>query len=114
MCRLPLHDVVEDLTWVGNPNSKFLDVPPLRFALHQDVLGTDDVAEIVEFLVGRNPELISSPDQDGSLPLNLDCRRGAPFAIVQSLANLYKVAVKSVTPQGDLPLFLACECTKRL
>jgi hypothetical protein len=31
-------------------------------------LGTDDVMEILEYLVSRNPELLSSRDQDGSLP----------------------------------------------
>jgi ankyrin repeat protein len=64
---------------------------------------------ILEYLVDQNPELLSSRDQDGSLPLHVACRRGASFAIVQSLVNLYKASVKSVTPQGDLPLFLACE-----
>jgi ankyrin repeat protein len=105
--RLPLHDLLEDLTWIGNPNSS--DVPPLLEALHRNVLGTDDVVEIREYLVDRNPELISSRDQDGSLPLHVACRRGASFAIVQSLVNHCKASVKSVTPQGDLALFLACE-----
>jgi ankyrin repeat protein len=103
--RLPLHKLLEDLTWIGNPNN----VPPLHEALYRDMLGTDDVVEIIEFLVDRNPELLSSLDQDGSLPLHVSCRRGAAFSIVQSLVNLYKASVKSVTPQGDLPLFLACE-----
>jgi ankyrin repeat protein len=102
--RLPLHELLEDLTWITNPN-----VPPLRAALHQNVLGMNDVVEILEYLVGQNPELLSSRDQDGSLPLHVACRRGASFTIVQSLVNLYKSSVKSVTPQGDLPLFLACE-----
>jgi ankyrin repeat protein len=73
------------------------------------VLGTDDVVEILEYLVDQNPALLCSRDQDGSLPLHQACRRGAPFAIVQSLVDLNKASVKSVTPQGDLPLFLACE-----
>jgi ankyrin repeat protein len=105
--RLPLHELVEDLTWVGNPDSS--GVPPLRFALHRNVLGTDDVVEMVEYLDGRNPKLLSSRDQDGSLLIHVACRRGASFPIVESLANLYKASVKSVTSQGDLPLFLACE-----
>jgi ankyrin repeat protein len=105
--RLPLHELVEDLTWIANPNSR--DEPPLRFALHQNVLGLDDVVEILDFLVCRNPTLLSSRDQDGSLTLHVACRRGASFTIVQSLVNHYKASVKSVTPQGDLPLFLACE-----
>jgi hypothetical protein len=47
--------------------------------------------------------LLCSRDQDGPLPIHV------AFTIVQSRVNLYKVSVKSVTPQGDLPLFLACE-----
>jgi ankyrin repeat protein len=105
--RLPLHGLVEDLTWIGSPYS--IGAPPIREALHRNVLGTDDVVEIVEYLVGQNPALLSSRDQDGSLPLHVACRHGASFSIVQSLVNLYKASVKSVTPQGDLPLLLACE-----
>jgi ankyrin repeat protein len=73
------------------------------------VLGTDDVVEILEYLVDQHSEMLRSRDQDGSLPLHVACRRGASFLIVQSLVNRYKASVKSVTPQGDLPLFLACE-----
>jgi ankyrin repeat protein len=105
--RLPLHELVEDLTWIGNPYSS--DAPPILAALNRNVLGKEDVIEILEYLVGRNPELLSSRDQDGSLPLHVACRRGASFTIVQSLVNLYKASVKSLTPQGHLPLFLACE-----
>jgi ankyrin repeat protein len=106
--RLPLHELLEDLTWIVTPGVK--DVPPpLRAALDENVLVTDDVVEILEYLVGRNPELSSSRDQDGALPLHVACRRGASFTIVQSLVNHYKASVKSVTSQGDLPLFLACE-----
>jgi ankyrin repeat protein len=76
------------------------------------VLGTDDVVEIIEYLVGQNPALLSSHDQEGSLPLHVACRRGAAFTIIQSLVDLYKASVKSVTPGGDLPLFLACEMSE--
>jgi ankyrin repeat protein len=108
--RLPLHQLMEDLTWIGDPKSR--DASPLRKALHRNVLGTDDVVEIVEYLVDRDHTLLSSRDDDGSLPLHLACRRGASFAIVQSLVNHYQASVKSVTPQGDLPLFLACDIPK--
>jgi ankyrin repeat protein len=107
--RLPLHELLEDLTWIGNPQSTSVDVPPLHAALNNDVLGTGDVVEILEYLVGRNPASLSSCEQDGSLPLHVACSRGASFAIVQSLVNLYIASIKSVTPQGDLALFLACE-----
>jgi ankyrin repeat protein len=108
--RLPLHELLKDLTWIGDPNSS--DAPPLRSALHRNVLGTEDVVEIVEYLVERNHELISSRDQDGSLPLHVACRRCASFAIVQSLVDHYPASVKRETPEGDLPLFLACETPK--
>jgi hypothetical protein len=62
----PLHELLEDLTWIGNPISVPSDVPPLRAALGRNVLGVDDVVEIIEFLVERNPALVSSRDQDGS------------------------------------------------
>jgi ankyrin repeat protein len=105
--RLPLHELLKDLTWTGDPNSS--DVPPLRTALHKNVLGTNDVVEILEYLVDQNSDSLASCEQDGSLPLHVACRRGASFTVVQSLVNLYKVSVKSVTSEGDLPLFLACE-----
>jgi ankyrin repeat protein len=106
--RLPLHELLQDLTWIGNPYGSDGD-PPLREALDRDVLGTDDVVEILEYLVGRNPELLIARDQDGSLSLHVACRLGAPFPIVQSMVNLYEASVKCVTSEGDLPLFLACE-----
>jgi ankyrin repeat protein len=106
--RIPLHELVEDLTGIsGDPHCR--DVPPLSTAIDENLLGTDDVVEILEYLVDENPELLTSRDQDGSLPLHVACRCGAPFAIIQSLVNRYKASVKSVTAQGDLPLFLACE-----
>jgi ankyrin repeat protein len=53
--------------------------------------------------------LLRSRDQDGLLPLHVACRRGASFRIIQSLVDLYEASVKSLTHQGDLPLFLACD-----
>jgi ankyrin repeat protein len=103
--RLPLHELLEDVTWIGDP----ISAPPLRCALHRNVLCTDDIVEIVEYLVDRDPALLRSRDQDGSLPVHVACRRGVSFNIVQSLVNHDKASVKSATPQGDLPLFLACD-----
>jgi ankyrin repeat protein len=80
-----------------------------HYAIDENVLGTDDVAEILEYVVYRNPASLSACDRDGALPLHVACRRGASVSVVQSLLNLYKASVKSVTSQGDLPLFLACE-----
>jgi ankyrin repeat protein len=105
--RLPLHELLEDITWIGDPNSS--SAPPLRWVLHRKLFGTDDVVEILEYLAGRNPELLSSRDRDGSLPLHVACCRGVSFNIVQSLVEHHQASVKSVTPQRDLPLFLACE-----
>jgi ankyrin repeat protein len=108
--RLPLHELVEDLTWIGDPTIN--DAPPLREALDDNVLGTDDVVEILEYVVDQNPDSLASCDPDGALPLHLACRRGASFPIVQSLVNFNKASVKSVTCQGDLPIFLACEMSE--
>jgi ankyrin repeat protein len=105
--RLPLHKLLKDLTWIGDPYSS--DAPPLCTALYQNVLGADDIVAILEYLVDRNPAMLSSRDQDGSLLLHVACRRGVSFAVIQFLVNRYGASVKSVTPQGDLSLFLACE-----
>jgi hypothetical protein len=71
---------VEDLTWIGNPNGS--DGPPLRTALDENVLETDDIVDIVDFQIDRNPALLtSSRDQDGTLPLHVACSRGASFTI---------------------------------
>jgi hypothetical protein len=86
--RLPLHALLEDHIYSS-------DVPHLRAALHLNVLGTDDVVEIIEFLVERNPALLSSRDQDDSLPLRVTCR-GVSFTVVQSLVNCNKASIKSV------------------
>jgi ankyrin repeat protein len=107
MRPLPLHELLKDLTWIPNPNS---DIPHiLRFALARNVLGTDDVVDILDYLVGQNPAWLCSRDQDGSLPVHVASHCGVSFNIVQSLVNHDKASVKSVTSGGDLPLFLACE-----
>jgi hypothetical protein len=105
--RLPLHELLKDLTWNGISNSS--DDPPLRSAFHLNVLGTDDVVEIIEYLVDRDPTWLTSRDEEASLPIHVACRLGVSFTIVQSLVNHYKASVKSVTPGGDMPLFLACD-----
>jgi ankyrin repeat protein len=45
--RHPLHELLEYLSCIGNPDSTSSEVPPLSAALDQDVLGTDDVVEIL-------------------------------------------------------------------
>jgi ankyrin repeat protein len=85
--RLPLHTLLEDLTWIGDPYSS--DVPPLRFAIHENVLGTDDVVEILESLVGQNAAMLTSRDQDGSLPLHV-----VVVALVSLLFNLWRISTK--------------------
>jgi hypothetical protein len=71
--RLPLRELLEDLTWISDPKSS--DVPPLLHALHRNILGKDYDLEILEYLVGKSLALISSRDQEGSLPLHIACRR---------------------------------------
>jgi hypothetical protein len=83
--RLPLHELLEDLTWIGDPNSN--DASSLCAALHRNALATDGVVEILEFLVERDPTLLRSGDPDGS-------RRGIPFSIVQSLVNMCKASAR--------------------
>jgi hypothetical protein len=44
----------------------------------------------------------------GETPLHVASRRGVPFEIAQALVDHWKASVQVVTPQGNLPLFLAC------
>jgi ankyrin repeat protein len=94
---------------LGVSDPELSDVPPLLDALDWDASGMDDVVEIIECVLGRNPEFLSSRDKDGSLPLRVACRRGASFSIVQFLLNRYEASLKRVTCRGDRPLFLTCE-----
>jgi hypothetical protein len=88
--RLPLHELLKDLTWIGDLNSNILDVAPLRAALHRNVLGTEDVVDILEYLVDRKPELISSRDQDGSRPLH----EPVVAALLSRLFSLWSISIK--------------------
>jgi hypothetical protein len=75
--RLPLHELLEDLARIDNPTI-IVAVPPLRFALHRNMLGTDDVVEILEYLVDQNPELLSARSRPRRLltaPRSLSSRR---------------------------------------
>jgi hypothetical protein len=85
--HLPLHVLLEDLTWIN------CDAPTLRAALCRDVLGADDVVEILECLVDQNPALLYSRDQDGALittPRGLSSWRLFRYCsvLVESLQNL--------------------------
>jgi hypothetical protein len=80
----PSAELSIDLTGIGNPSIRVV-VPPLCTALHHDVLGTDDVVEIVDFLVGHNPTLLSSRDHDGSLPVHV----AVVVAFLSILFNLW-------------------------
>jgi hypothetical protein len=51
--RLPLHELLKDLTWISDANITTGGALPLRIALDENVLGTNDVVEIVEFLVDQ-------------------------------------------------------------
>jgi hypothetical protein len=67
--------LVDLTTWIGNTGKS--DIPQLRAALDENVLDMEDVVEILEYLVDRNPALLSYLDQDGSLQLHVACRLGA-------------------------------------
>jgi hypothetical protein len=53
------------------------NIPPLRAAIDRETLGADDVLEILEFLVDRNPAWLTFRNQDGSLPLHVAVEQGA-------------------------------------
>jgi hypothetical protein len=96
-----------------------MEIPTLMIVLHHFVMRFTIMCWIRmmswrswSIWSSKNPELLSSRDQDGSLPLHVACRLGVSFRIAQALVNSYKASVKSVTSEGDLPLFLACEMPK--
>jgi ankyrin repeat protein len=88
---LPLHELVEDLTWIPNPDM-FVALPALLAALRQNVLGTDDVVEILDSLVENNPEWLLTRNQDGSLPLHVACHRGV--ALLSKLFSSWRIATQ--------------------
>jgi ankyrin repeat protein len=79
--RLPLHAFLTDATNGGNL------VPPLRAVIRQNVLGTNDLLEIIEFLVNQNRELVSARDRCGYVPLHVACATSAPLEIVRYLVE---------------------------
>jgi ankyrin repeat protein len=76
--RLPLHALVEDLSTDGTT---------LRKALEQDELDTDDVSDIITFLVSQNPGSLSARNQNGELPLHVACAIFTPVEIVRFLVE---------------------------
>jgi ankyrin repeat protein len=79
---------------------------PLHIALE---LGASSDSEVINLLLERHdPLTIMLRNNVGETPLHVACDRGTSFEIVQSLVDHYKASVQDVTPQGDLPLFLAC------
>jgi ankyrin repeat protein len=84
--------------------------PPLRLAFYEDVLSTMDVLEIIEFLIGRNPAVLSVHDQDGSLPLHVAAATSAPIRILQYLVeHTPGRAMVARTTDGAYPLHVALE-----
>jgi ankyrin repeat protein len=69
--------------------------------------------DVIELPLHRHdPVNILLRNHADETPLHVACRCGALFDIIQSLVDHYPASVKSVTSQGDLPLFLACETAK--
>jgi hypothetical protein len=97
--RLPLHALLEDSSTDGTSLGK---------ALEQNVLSTDDVSEIIAFLVGRDSSTIMLRNDAGETSLHVACRCGSPFETAKAVVRRHTTSVQCVTPQGDLPLFLAC------
>jgi hypothetical protein len=96
--RLPLHAILRDATLDGNTT------PPLRTALHQNVLVTNDLLEIIVFLVNQNPELVTALDEDGSVSLHVVCTTSAPLEIVRYLVEYAPGALRVArTTDGSYP-----------
>jgi ankyrin repeat protein len=88
----------------GNP------VPPLRTALRQNVLDTNDLLELIKFLVHRNPASLNSRNQDGSVPLHVACATSAPLEIVIYLVKYAPEALRVArATEGSYPLHVALE-----
>jgi ankyrin repeat protein len=79
---------------------------PLHVALERGASSDSDVIKML--LEHHDPVTITLRNNAGETPLHLACRCGVPFEIAESLVDHYKASVQAVTPQGDLPLFLAC------
>jgi ankyrin repeat protein len=102
--RIPLHAILRDATFDGNP------VPPLRTALDEEVLDTNDLLEIIKFLVNQNPELVSARDEDGSVPLHVACATSAPLEIARYLVEYAPETLQVArTTDGSYPLHVALE-----
>jgi ankyrin repeat protein len=84
---------------------------PLHAALERGA-SLDSVfsdSDVIKMLLERHdPVTIMLRNNAGETPLHVACRCGVPFEIVESLVHHYKASSQVVTPQGDLPLFLAC------
>jgi ankyrin repeat protein len=64
---------------------------------------------VIDLLLhNQDPYTTGLTNNASETPLHVACRCGASFEIVQSVVNRSGDAVKSVTSEGDLPLFLAC------
>jgi ankyrin repeat protein len=71
--------------------------------------GASSQFEVIKLLLERHdPVTMMLRNNAGETPLHVACRCGVRFAIIQSLVHHYQASVQVVTPQGDLPLFLAC------
>jgi ankyrin repeat protein len=80
---------------------------PLHIALEKR--GASSQFEVIKILLERHdPVTILLRNNAGKTPLHVACGRGASFVIAESLVHRCKASVQLVTPQGDLPLFLAC------
>jgi ankyrin repeat protein len=76
--RLPLHALLEDESRGGTSRRKTLEL---------NVLDTDDVLEIMAFLVSQDPKLLIARNQDDQLPLHVACATSKPVEIVWFLVD---------------------------
>jgi ankyrin repeat protein len=83
---------------------------PLHVALER---GASSDSNVIKMLLERQDAvIIMLRNIANETALHVACRCGSSFVIVQSLVDHYKASVQAVTPQGDLPLFLACATVK--
>jgi hypothetical protein len=78
--------------------------------LDQAFEDTDDVSDIITFLVGRNPGSLSACNQDGELPLHVASATFSPVEIIRCLVDLEQESILvSRTTDGAYPLYVALE-----
>jgi ankyrin repeat protein len=88
------------------------DSPNFYTPLHLVCKGSRVSLEVVERLLGTNPQVASIVDCEHYLPLHHACEIGCDSDIVASLLQRYPTAAHAMTRKQDSALSLACTCNK--